>query len=139
MLTGQILKKVRSLSWPTLPINQTPRCHPAYLTPKAHVKLSRPSAFDGLRIHTDEFNEVLERITPNTLTIAVVMDSMDWFDPKNSAATDQAVALNQALKIGGRVLLRSASIKPWYINVFRSEGFSARRVGERKPGSCIDR
>lgn len=48
------------------------RCHPNYLSPKAHIKLSKPNAFDGLRIHTDEINEVIDRITPGTLTIAVV-------------------------------------------------------------------
>lgn len=48
------------------------RCHPAYLTPKAYEKLSAPGAFDGLRIHTDGLNEVIARITPRTLTIAVV-------------------------------------------------------------------
>jgi len=48
------------------------RCHPNYLTPKAHVKLSAPDAFDGLRIHTDEISEVTARITPRSLTIAVV-------------------------------------------------------------------
>lgn len=48
------------------------RCHPAYLSPRAHVKLSSPGAFDGLRIHTDEINEVINRIKPRSLTIAVV-------------------------------------------------------------------
>ena len=48
------------------------RCQPAYLTQKAHTKLSTPGAFEGLRIHTDEINEVIKRITPGTLTIAVV-------------------------------------------------------------------
>lgn len=48
------------------------RCQPAYLSQKAHAKLSTPGAFDGLRIHTDEINEVIKRITPGTLTIAVV-------------------------------------------------------------------
>ncbi len=48
------------------------RCHPTYLSLKAHAKLSLPSAFDGLRIHTDEINEVIKRITPGTLTVAVV-------------------------------------------------------------------
>lgn len=47
-------------------------CHPTYLTPKAHDKLSAPGAFDGLRIHTDGLDEVIARITPRTLTIAVV-------------------------------------------------------------------
>lgn len=48
------------------------RCYPGYLGAKAHAKLSRPNAFAGLRIHTDEINEVIARISPATLTIAVV-------------------------------------------------------------------
>ncbi|KAJ5143761.1 Protein of unknown function DUF3419 [Penicillium bovifimosum] len=115
------------------------RCHPTYLSPQAHVKLSTPGAFDGLRIHTDEINEVINRITPGTLTIAVVMDSMDWFDPAEDSAPAQARTFNHALKMGGRILLRSASIDPWYIKHFEENGFSARRVGARFPGTCIDR
>ncbi|KAJ5176018.1 uncharacterized protein N7482_001895 [Penicillium canariense] len=115
------------------------RCHPTYLSPQAHVKLSTPGAFDGLRIHTDEINEVINRITPGTLTIAVVMDSMDWFDPTEDAAPAQARRFNTALKKGGRILLRSASIDPWYIKHFEENGFTARRVGARFPGTCIDR
>ncbi|QKX60672.1 uncharacterized protein TRUGW13939_07818 [Talaromyces rugulosus] len=114
-------------------------CHPTYLTPKAHNKLSSPGAFDGLRIHTDGLNEVIARMTPRTLTIAVVMDSMDWFNPDEDAAAKQAQALNRAMKMGGRILLRSASIEPWYIKDFEANGFSPRRVGARFPGSCIDR
>ena len=49
------------------------RCHPPYLTAKAHSKLSKPQAFDGLRIHTDEINEVIARLAPRTLTVAVVI------------------------------------------------------------------
>jgi betaine lipid synthase len=132
------------------------RCHPTYLSPQAHVRLSTPGAFDGLRIHTDEINEVINRITPGTLTIAVVsitipfqqyfhananqvMDSMDWFDPAEDSAPAQARTFNKALKKGGRILLRSASINPWYIKHFEENGFTARRVGARFPGTCIDR
>ncbi|ODH48253.1 hypothetical protein GX48_05653 [Paracoccidioides brasiliensis] len=115
------------------------RCHPNYLTPRAHMKLSAPNAFDGLRIHTDEINEVVSRITPGTLTIAVIMDSMDWFDPSKEDASKQARALNHSLKMGGRILLRSASIKPWYIKNFEENGFTTQRLGARFPGSCIDR
>ncbi|KAL4880441.1 hypothetical protein BJY04DRAFT_228542 [Aspergillus karnatakaensis] len=115
------------------------KCSPAYLTPQAHVKLSSPGAFDGLRIHTDEINEVIGRITPRSLTIAVVMDSMDWFDTDGAAAAAQARKFNHALKMEGRVLLRSASIEPWYIKHFEENGFTARRVGARFSGTCIDR
>lgn len=44
----------------------TRRCHPDYLPRKAHAKLSSPGALDGLRIHTDDVNEVLNYITPDT-------------------------------------------------------------------------
>ncbi|CCC06202.1 unnamed protein product [Sordaria macrospora k-hell] len=127
----------------------TSHCHPDYLSPAAHSLLSAPGAFDGLRIHTDEIQEVLARFKPGTLTVAVVMDSMDWFDPEEEgrSAREQVRSLNRALKVGGKVLLRSAGVEPWYVRVFVEEGFEARRVGCRSTGGtagegmeeCIDR
>jgi betaine lipid synthase len=64
---------------------------------------------------------------------------MDWFDPDGPEAATQIAALNRALKFGGRVFLRSAGLRPWYIPVFERLGFAARRVGARLPGTCIDR
>lgn len=72
MSSGAILQKVSFLGAPNGDLTNHGRCHPTYLSPKAHVKLSSPGAFDGLRIHTDEINEVIKRITPGSLTIAVV-------------------------------------------------------------------
>ncbi|KAK0618403.1 hypothetical protein B0T17DRAFT_337204 [Bombardia bombarda] len=131
------------------------RCHLDYQSEAAHARLSRPGALDGLRIHTDEIDEVIARISPGTLTVAVVMDSMDWFDPgpgpgpgpgqaatataTATAAQQQITRLNRALKMGGRVLLRSAALTPWYIREFEAHGFVGKRVGARFPGDCIDR
>ena len=67
------------------------------------------------------------------------MDSMDWFNPGDTHAADQVQALHRALKTGGKVLLRSAGLKPWYIAVFERHGFNAVRVSARMPGTCIDR
>jgi betaine lipid synthase len=117
----------------------SPKCHPDYLAPKTHARLSKPGAFDGLRIHTDEIDEVIARIMPGTLTVAVVMDSMDWFDPGSQAAAQQIARLNRALAMNGRVMLRSSALKPWYVKEFESRGFSSRRVGAREDGACIDR
>jgi len=118
----------------------TRRCHPTYLTPRSHTKLSKPDAFDGrISIHTDELQEVLARMAPATLTIAVVMDSMDWFDPGSDAAGVQIGKINRALKVGGRVLLRSAGLEPWYVARFEQLGFRGKRVACRMPGSCVDR
>ena len=136
------------------------RCHPQYLSNRAHHKFSQVGAFDGLRIHTDELQEVICRIAPGSLSHAVVsvplaqpqprlqalltiaikvMDSMDWFSPHDSQAITQVQALHRALKTGGKVLLRSAGLKPWYTTVFEKNGFATRRVGARMPGTCIDR
>ncbi|KAG6020508.1 hypothetical protein E4U41_002825 [Claviceps citrina] len=118
----------------------SPDCHPHYLAPDVHAKLSKPGALDGLRIHTDELEEVIARITPGTLTVAVVMDSMDWFDPASpAAAAAQVTKLNRALKMGGRVMLRSSALTPWYVKVFEAHGFAAKRHGARVDGACIDR
>ncbi|KAL8691537.1 MAG: hypothetical protein Q9218_003261 [Villophora microphyllina] len=127
----------------TLTGHYTRRCHPVYLSPKAHTKLSQPNAFSNLRIHTDELSEIIQRFKPATLTIAIIMDSMDWFPPSpstslNSSAVIQVRALNRALQPKGRVLLRSAGLKPWYVAVFEEYGFSAKRVAARVPGSCVD-
>lgn len=67
------------------------------------------------------------------------MDSMDWFDPESTDAASQVQTLNHALKTGGRILLRSASIEPWYMQHFQENGFETRRVGARFPCACIDR
>ncbi|KAK5125683.1 hypothetical protein LTR85_011957 [Meristemomyces frigidus] len=118
----------------------THRCHPSYLTPKAHIKLSQPTALDNLRIHTDELAEVFARMQPEALTIAVLMDSMDWFSPAGPEAKAQVQAVNRALKLGGRVLVRSAGLNPWYIRTFEECGFACKRVAARvPPATCTDR
>ena len=67
------------------------------------------------------------------------MDSMDWFPLASRDAHIQIRNLNRALRPQGRVLLRSAGLKPWYAAEFEILGFSARRVAARLPGTCIDR
>ena len=49
-------------------------------------------------------------------------------------------AVNRALKLGGRVLVRSAGLSPWYMRTFEENGFSPKRVAARIPaGTCTDR
>lgn len=63
------------------------------------------------------------------------MDSMDWFNPQGCEAADQVEVIGRGLKTGGRVFLRSAALKPWYIAQFERGGFLARRMGVRTPDS----
>ena len=85
------------------------------------------------------------------------MDSMDWFPPPTSptpstagtrpttppsptAAEVQVRALYRVLKPrAGRVLLRSAARRPWYIDVFERFGFTCKCVALRSEGKCVDR
>ncbi|KAI9726206.1 MAG: hypothetical protein M1828_001879 [Chrysothrix sp. TS-e1954] len=130
----------------TLLGHYTQRCHPDYLTPKAHARLSRPptgaskpsDTFSNVRIHTDEVVEVISRMTPDSLTIAVLMDSLDWYDAvaDRGKVRRQINLLHGALKTNGRVLLRSAGVRPWWIAVFEQEGFRAKRVNGQHV--CID-
>lgn len=76
---------------------------------------------------------------PGKLTVAVVMDSMDWFDPGSNAAAGQVRKLNRALRMGGMVLLRSSALTPWRVKEFERGGFTSNNYGQRTPGVCIDR
>lgn len=136
-------------------------CHPHYLSPRAHAKLARPTALDGLRIHTDELQEVITRMAPSSLDHVVVRwDSLTLFSciihttiPTNvphidhgqhglvspHAPTSQPRALNRVLKPNGKVLLRSAAQLPWYISHFEEAGFAVKCVARRDAGKCVDR
>jgi betaine lipid synthase len=75
----------------------------------------------------------------SSLTIAVIMDSMDWFSPCDQpTAATQVRALNRALVPGGRVLLRSAALKPWYLTLFEELGFKTSIATQRRPGTYTD-
>ena len=84
-------------------------------------------------------SEIIHQISPGTLTIAVVLDAMDRLDLENNEVETQIRALNKALTIGGRVLLKSVGLQPWYIPKFELLGFQSQCHGSRKPGTCIDR
>jgi len=161
----------------------TKQCAPRWLGEREHKRLSRDNAklLDGLRIHTDEFLEVIKRMRNGSVGAVIVMDSMDWLEvPDNlntvkhvkfsdrsskherdrnrsrsksrstegtDAAQTQIDAIHRVLRVGGKVLLRSAALKPWYIDLFeRMEDEETGRqlwqvkcMGRRENGKCIDR
>lgn len=168
----------------------TRTCAPRWLGEREHRRLSRDNAklLDGLRIHTDEFLEVIRRMRAGSVGAVIVMDSMDWLEvpelnksvhfeeDKSSssssskkgsrrsdnrsrsqsksrstegtdAAQSQIDAIHRVLKVNGKALLRSAALKPWYIDLFeRAEDeetgdklWSVKCMGRREGGKCIDR
>lgn len=113
---------------------------PDYITRHGYNNLAkRKGAIDGIRLHTDTINDVVERIRPGSVNHAIVMDHMDWFSPSGTDARDEIRALNKSLVRGGNVLLRSSSTEPWYLRVYEEEGFECRPAAIRRPGESIDR
>ncbi|KAK4048434.1 hypothetical protein OIV83_004780 [Microbotryomycetes sp. JL201] len=109
---------------------------------------------------------VMKRLGPNSLTIAIIMDLQDWFKnslatshPPTSATLNGKAdvdssspfkkseppcdltltirALHKALKPGGRVFWRSAGLEPWYVELYKREGFNVECVHQRDIGSKI--
>lgn len=119
----------------------TPKNCPDYLTKQGFKTLSKKinSPLEHVRLHTDYLNNVLDRLTKKTITVAVIMDHMDWFDPKSDEVNNEIRALHNALSDGGRVLLRSAAQVPWYIKNFEKFGFSCKAAATRHSGTLTDR
>ncbi|ODV77567.1 S-adenosyl-L-methionine-dependent methyltransferase [Suhomyces tanzawaensis NRRL Y-17324] len=117
---------------------------PDYLTLKGYKRLTTTNnngttPADNIRLHTDTLNDVFDRLSNKSITIAIIMDHMDWFDPKSKEANEEITALKKCLARGGRVMLRSASTQPWYIRTFEEMGFMCEPAAVRESGQSIDR
>lgn len=125
----------------TLKGHYTPKNCPDYLTKSGFKQLTKTSnsPLEGIRLHTDYLNNVLARLTKKTISVAVIMDHMDWFDPEGKEVDDEIDALHSALCDGGRVMLRTAAQVPWYIKHFEAKGFSCTAAATRYSGTSIDR
>src|SRR5271170_3799338 len=117
----------------------TPKCSPDYLQPPVIDSLKSSRALESFRIHTDTVEQVLGRLTPSTLTKAILMDHMDWMDWDGIEVRKEIIALRNAMKPGGQVMFRSAAKKPWYVKVYEEEGFSCVPVSIRENNNSIDR
>lgn len=117
---------------------------PSYLTEKGYrnlttVRSDGSAPIDNLRLHTDTLNDVFARLSKKSITIAIIMDHMDWFDPQGNDARKEIEAVKECLVPGGRVMLRSAAQFPWYIKTFEQCGFKCKPAAIRHSGELIDR
>ena len=117
----------------------TPASSPEYLKHSVIDSLKASRALESFRLHTDTVEQVLGRLTPSSLTKAVLMDHMDWMDWDGIEVRKEIVALRNAMKPGGRVMFRSAAKKPWYVKIYEEEGFQCHPVAVRENNHSIDR
>lgn len=129
------------------------QCHPLYLSQEGYEALRADDGqlMDSFRLHTDTLLHVLQLCEPGELSVWVGMDHMDWFPPVVSSphpltldgrmvegAQTKAInvceltkaikALHLALKPGGRAYWRSAALSPWYVRLFKENGFQTKCI-----------
>lgn len=145
VIKRSLISKDNYFYYLTLKGKYTPQNCPDYLTEKGYKSLttinskSKEAPIDKIRLHTDMLNDVFARLSKKSLSIAIIMDHMDWFDPNGEDALNEITALKSCLNTNGRVLLRSASTNPWYIKTFEDLGFTCKAAGIRDTGISIDR
>uniref|UniRef100_A0A0K3CN82 Betaine lipid synthase n=1 Tax=Rhodotorula toruloides TaxID=5286 RepID=A0A0K3CN82_RHOTO len=122
---------------------------PLYLTREGFEKLKQNdgAALDCFRLHTDSIMNVMNRLGKDSLTIAIIMDLQDWFPntvdsppapgSKPCELTQTIRTLRNALKPNGRVFFRSAGQEPWYLELYRREGFKVECIHKRPIGGKI--
>ena len=100
---------------------------------------------------------MLRGLQDGSLTRAILMDHMDWFDPiddsvpiptleaarnvndKSVADLDrEVVEIARVIAKGGAVFWRSAAKYPWYSKRFELAGFKVAPVHIRETGKPID-
>ncbi|UZJ51198.1 hypothetical protein CBS101457_000518 [Exobasidium rhododendri] len=119
---------------------------PLYLKKESYKKLKQDDAklLDVLRLHTDSIVNVLRGLQDNSLTRAVLMDHIDWFDPGRkddvliSALDEEIIELARVISPGGTVFWRSAAKVPWYNKNFEKFGFTVEVIHIRETGKSID-
>ncbi|KAJ3729186.1 hypothetical protein DFJ43DRAFT_1156471 [Lentinula guzmanii] len=139
VLSTYLLKTQNYFYLLTLLGHYTPECCPSYLTRQGFEKLKAENCerLKAFRLHTDSILNTLRGLSSASLTRALVMDHMDWYDPGSSEANDEVVELSRVLTLGGLVFWRSASRQPWYNEVFARNGFCVEPISVRQPGMNV--
>jgi betaine lipid synthase len=107
---------------------------PRFLRNNDYDKLRQPGVLDRLRNITGGFEDELSK---RMYTKVILMDHVDWFS--NQEATRLADALARSVSPGGRVIWRSASKWPPYVNAIAGAGFDVERCDCHHDRLVIDR
>ena len=89
-----------------------------------------------IRNYNDSFVNVLGS---HIYDKVILMDHLDWTDHDYVQTLCDTLRYHMRYSVESKALLRSAARVPWYIEVFRRNGFVATRVATRQPDRCMDR
>ena len=107
-------------------------CCPAYLR-EGNYDIVK-SCVENVHIFTDTFINVLRQ---RTYTKVILMDHMDWLS--NEECAQLVYVLNRSVVHKGRILLRSASLKPPYIDLLEKNGFAMSLINSHSTHTVCDK
>ena len=113
----------------------THECCPRFLTKEGFNEL-KAGKVENVHVHTTAF---LDQLTARMYTKIILMDHCDWMDEKLIKTYSEALAKH--VKPGGRIIWRSASLNPPYVQAFVKAGFDVRCIARHTDGKkpiCID-
>jgi betaine lipid synthase len=108
-------------------------CCPSYLKEDNFHKLKN-GLLDNLVISTDYFmNELCKRKYDKV----ILMDHADWQD--ENSTMQLAKSLYEQMNVGGKIILRSAGLKPLYVEQLENIGFDVVCHGRIDESNLMDR
>lgn len=107
---------------------------PAYLTKTGFRTLRDENAIQALHIVNGFFLPTLKR---RMYSVVVLMDHVDWLQPKDAQVLAQALGTN--VVEGGRVIWRSAALCPPYVTYIEDAGFEVTCIQRADKDEYLDR
>ena len=108
-------------------------CCPAYLKEESFVLLKN-GLIDNLVISTDYFMSELHKRKYDKV---ILMDHADWQD--ENATRELSKALYEQMIEGGKIILRSAGLRPHYVNQLEDYGFVVKCISRIDEQPFMDR
>ena len=96
----------------------TPECCPSYLKPENFKRLNEDGLLHRLVISNDFF---LNELRKRRYDKVILMDHTDWQTKEDTEYL--ASVLSEQVRPGGRVIMRSAGLRPIFVDQMESHGF----------------
>lgn len=107
---------------------------PDYLR-EDHIQVLRDNVYT-ISNHNDSFLNVLGSSIYDKV---ILMDHLDWTDHGYVQTLCDTLRYHMRFSVESKAILRSAAYVPWYIEIFRRNGFIATQVAKRDQSKCMDR
>ena len=109
---------------------------PEYLKEYNYMAL-RNKISNKLTNLNDSILNVLQQNDINKFDKIILMDHMDWMD--ETYVRELCMLMKNTLSHSGKIIFRSSSLYPWYINIFTLYGFNTVNISNHIDNPYMDR